>query len=171
VKRQETPGDRRLSPGEDGIHVASAVPLDLSGGCRRNRSSAFGQRPQPALHEVGAEIRKQQHTAEQEEGDDQDRRDEAHEDVRDDQLPANAPQQPAFDEGGAADEKVTAPGGDDHRGHAVEHVDGCRRRRCDETQELDGNLDRQADDNRPSRQRSKQGVLHQAILHAIVGGS
>ena len=70
--------------------------LNLASGALREKARFVGERRQPALHDVRAEVVEQQKPGEQEEGDDQQRRNEADEDVGQDQLAANAPQQPAF---------------------------------------------------------------------------
>ncbi len=74
--------------------VASAGPLDVERGRRGDRQRTVAERSKLVLHQIRAEVREQQQSAEQEERDDQDRRNEADEDVRDDQLAADAPQQP-----------------------------------------------------------------------------
>ena len=111
--RCDAPGNSLRRPprcraSSDPDDVAAAGALDLRravvGAIDLARSLSV---PQPALHQIRAEVREQQQPAEQEERDDQDRRNEPDEDVGDDQLAADAPEQAALcDERQAADDEV-----------------------------------------------------------------
>ena len=83
-------------PAEDARDIAPAAALNLARGALREEARLVGERTQPALHEVGAEVVEQQESGKQEEGDDQQRRNEADEDIRQDQLAADAPEQTAL---------------------------------------------------------------------------
>ncbi len=165
-------GDGSLPPRQNAGDVTSARALNLGRGGRSNRERALAEHAEPILHQVRAEVRKQQHASEQEERDDQDRRDETNKDVRDDQLAADAPEQPSPHERHPPNQEVAAAGGDRERPRGVEHADGRGHPAGDDPQEEDGELDRQADDDRPTGQRSKQRAPHDRILeHVKVDGS
>ena len=78
---------------DDAGHVAPAGALNLERRALREEARLIGERAQPALHQVRAEVVEQQEAAEQEERDEQQRRHEADEDVGEDQLAPDAPQQ------------------------------------------------------------------------------
>ena len=128
----DTPGNspaaRRLPPRRGCRATSRPPPRWISSAvlCARKRDSV-GQRAQPALHQVRAEVEEQQEAAEQEERDDQQRRDEADEDVREDQLAADPPQQPALGERRAARNEEVA--GADRQRDAGDGVDDAEHRR------------------------------------------
>ena len=122
--RRGTRRRRRLPPGDDAGDVAAVRALDLERGALREEPRLVGERPQPALHEVRAEVVEQQKPAQQEEGDDQQRRNEADEDVGQDQLAAHAPEQTAFRDDRAAERRSSAaPIGERDAGRGVDDAE------------------------------------------------
>ena len=86
--------EHRLPPAEHVLPTFErrALHLDLRGS--RERRGLIREAVQPASHEIRADVEEHQKKTEQREGHEQQKGNRADEDVRQDQLPAHAPQQP-----------------------------------------------------------------------------
>ena len=101
--RHERDRQERIAGGAAGLLPLERVAHGLGGGralhVEQHRlgqeARLLGVGVEPRLHQVAGHVAEQQQAGEQEEGDDQQARDEADEDVGQDQLAAHAPQQPA----------------------------------------------------------------------------
>jgi hypothetical protein len=84
-------GDVRLPPGNRGLKLLSADALNFERRSLGDEARLIAECAQSRLHQIGAEVVEQQEPAQQGERRQQDCRDEADEDVGQDQLAANAP--------------------------------------------------------------------------------
>jgi hypothetical protein len=85
--------------------VVAAKPSDLHGGRVGQELGLIDTRAQPGLDDVLADRAEEQQAAQEAEDDDEERRHEADEDVAEDQLPPDAPEQPALGEPDGTDEQ------------------------------------------------------------------
>jgi hypothetical protein len=145
---------------DDAGHIPTSGTLNFERRVLRDEFGAIAQRLQPRLHEIRAEIQKQQEAAQQREGGEKERREESDEDVRDQQLPADAPQQTPFGEQDELDEEVADA---DRRRQPRHAIDDAEERRLGAEQDAGrqhGELERDADHNHASRQRVEQRASH-----------
>ena len=136
-----------LAPAGDGRYATTAGTLDFHSRSRGDGLRLLCQRLEPCLEQVRAEVREQQQPAQQEEGDDQDGRDEADEDVRNDEFSPDPPQQTPLCQRQASRKKVGAAGNEGHRRDRVEQAHECWRlthQREHEDDQLDRGADRQS---------------------------
>lgn len=149
----------RLSARDDALHVAAARPLNLERRALREEPRLIAQRAQTALHEIRSEVVEQEIPAQQEEGHDQQRRDEADEDVGKDQLASHPPQETPLREHGEPEEKVGRTRRDRQARDGVDDTKEHRHRPADAAGQGNPGLDRKAGDDRPTRQRMEQCAL------------
>ena len=150
-----------LASADDRRHVTPAGALNLERRAAGDEARLVAQRADAALHQVRAEVVEQQEPAEQEEHDDQDGGNEADENVRQDELPPDAPQQTPFRSDEQPDDEVD--GADRKRRHRVRHREKHRERR-DRPDDENHQPDRDADDDQAPRQRVPQRVDQPRLL-------
>jgi len=142
----------------NGCETNILVDVANCGGCGltcEDGNQCTSDRCDPIAQNVGADIQEQQRARYQEEGDHQQHRHEADEDVGDDQLPSNAPEQTSLEI------DVEAVAERNGRGNERDVADGVERgepsRAADnQRQEERDDLDRRADEKRASDERADQ---------------
>jgi hypothetical protein len=130
----------------------------------RQRPRLAAEGAQPAPDEIGAEVGEQQKSAEQEEGHDQNGRDEADEDIRQDQLSAHPPQQPPLHDDEEPHEEVPGADRDRNPGDGIDdRVERRQRTSCDRSDEEQQQPDREAHDHEASGERMQEDVAQPAL--------
>jgi hypothetical protein len=130
--------------------------LDLDGRSLRLETRFVGDVADRVSHQVRPHVEEQQQAREHEERDNEEHGDDADEDVREDQLLPDAPEQPALRADDQVVEEVAGP--DDHRqaGQFVEHADCGSTGAGDQARQEREHLDDQAAHEEPARQRTEK---------------
>ena len=149
-----------LSARDDAARIPPARTLDLDGRAFGDQSPLILDGLQPALHEVRTEVVEQQQPAQEEKHHDEDRRDKAHEDVREDQLASDTPQQPPLGQHEQQKDEVQCAGGDRESSDGVDDAQKRRDGTGCHVEDADQQLDRETDDNRAARQRPEECLCH-----------
>ena len=130
-------------------------PLHFDGRRLGEELRLIDDRRDAIAQHVGADVEEQQRPRHEEERDDQQHRHEADEDVGDDQLAADAPEQPALD---VDVEAIAERNRRRHQRDVADGVEGVEASRAadDQRQQKRDELDRRADQERASRERADQ---------------
>ena len=152
-----------LTTRDEAGHVAPAGALNLERRALRVEARLLGERAQPALHQVRAEVVEQQEAAEQRERHEQQRRHEADEDIGEDQLAPDAPEKAPLGQHDQPGREVGQPDRRDQPRHRVDDGDKGRNAARGPDRQPDAEhrqLDRHADDDRAAGERVEQRPAH-----------